>query len=429
MHRTPLLRLYRLATQVLLPVFAKSERRKVIEHGVSAERAAEKLGCATQARPKGRLIWVHAASVGEGQSVLRLIQQIGVDRPDLAFLITSGTPTSAKVLAQRLPPRTLHQFAPLDAPGPVDRFLQYWRPDAALFVESELWPNMLMSLSDQSVPTILINARMSDASLARWQAWRKTARVLLGCFTMIRTQTAALAKAFTDLAPATTDVAEGVRLKSLAAPLPQNARLYEDVSHALGARPVWVAASTHPGEDSIVLDAHAALLRDWPELCLILAPRHPERADDIARLITARGWPDIRRSRHDPVAGPVYLADSLGEMGTWYALAKFVVLGGSFAPKGGHNPYEVIRAGVPLLTGPDVRNCAEDMAWVESEGAAVRLETPDALLPQMRRWLAEPAQLLEAQRAAQGMSLGSETALAAISHEILDAFNLESANA
>lgn len=369
---TPLLyRAWVAASMALVPLAAWAETRKLRRAGVPAERAREKLGHATELRHgTSPLIWFHAASVGESLSVLALIARMGVALPAAHFLITSGTPTSARLVAARMPPRTVHQFAPLDAPGPLKRFLRHWRPDAALFVESELWPQMLRRTHETGARMVLINARLSQTSIAGWRKRPAMARYLLGVFDLILTQNDAMAESMAAMYVPADRVARGINLKSMAGPLPVDEDALFEARAALGHRPVWIASSTHPGEEDAVLKAHKTLLKRWPDLCLILAPRHPERGDEVTGLISGAGLSLTRRTRGDMPGGQVFLADTLGELGTWYALGDVVFLGGSLRPIGGHNPFEVAQSGATVLSGTHVANFAETYAAMEASGAA-----------------------------------------------------------
>lgn len=363
---------------LLVPFAAWASTRKLRRAGVSVVRAHEKLGHATENRPAhGPLIWFHAASVGESLSVLALITRMGVALPQAHFLITSGTATSADLVARRMPPRCVHQFAPLDAPGPLKRFLRHWQPDAALFVESELWPQMLRRTHAQGAKMALVNARLSKGSIANWQKFPKTARYLMDVFDLILTQNDAMAKAMVSINAPAGRVARGINLKSMAGPLPVDEDMLFDARAALGYRPIWVASSTHPGEEEPVLAAHQALLKHWPDLCLILAPRHPERGQEVMNLIAGAGLSLTRRTRGDAPGAQVFLADTMGELGTWYALSDIVFLGGSLRPIGGHNPFEVAQSGAAVLSGTHVTNFAETYSKMESLGAA-RLVTDRA---------------------------------------------------
>lgn len=373
MRAPPLFHIYVVATVFLAPFAAWSEIRKLRRQGISALRAHEKMGHASQPRiGSGHLIWFHAASVGESLSVLALIAKMGEMLPRAHFLITSGTPTSAKLVEDRMPPRTVHQFAPLDAAGPLARFLRHWRPAAAIFVESELWPRMLRMTRERGTPMALVNARLSAKSRAAWARRPAFAAYILDVFDLILTQNDDMAAAMVDMHAPTGRVARGTNLKAMSAPLPQNPAMLAQMRTAMKGRPVWVAASTHKGEETTVLEAHKDLLKRTPDLLLILVPRHPDRRDEVVKLIEKTNLPYAVRSDdampQDDQA--VYLADTLGELGDWYALTDFVFLGGSLLPIGGHNPFEVVQSEAAVLSGPHVTNFAETFAQMEETGAA-----------------------------------------------------------
>ncbi len=396
--------LYRLwvgASMALVPFATWAVTRKLRRAGVPVVRCHEKLGHATEPRdPDAALIWFHAASVGETQAVLALITRMGVALPQAQFLITSGTATSAAMVARRMPPRCVHQFSPLDAPGPLRRFLRHWRPDAALFVESELWPQMLRRTHAQGARMALVNARLSAKSIANWRRFPKTARYLFEVFDLILTQNDAMAKAMVEINAPADRVARGINLKSLAGPLPQDEDALFEARAALGHRPVWIASSTHPGEEETVLAAHKTLLEQHPDLCLILVPRHPERGQDVTNLIAGAGLSLTRRTRGDMPGGQVFLADTLGELGTWYALGDIVFLGGSLRPIGGHNPFEVAQAGAAVLSGNHVANFAETFAEMEARGAARLVADAGDLAMRVGALLDDPGALEAAKAAA-----------------------------
>ena len=399
---TALFHLYRGLTRILSPLAYQVVSRKLRRHGVSANRLRERLGNASETRPDGVLIWFHAASVGESLSVLTLITRMGQHLPHAGFLITSGTATSAALVARRMPPRTRHQFAPLDAPGPVNRFFDHWRPDAGIIVESELWPLMLTRGHARNIPLALLNARLSAKSVRGWQKAPGTARFVLDRFDLILTQNRQTADNLLAMGADPARVHIGTNLKATSAPLPVDADTLAGLRADLNGRPVWVASSTHPGEEAIVLGAHARLLQDHPDLCLLLVPRHPERGDAVSALVTDAGLNMARRTAQQPItdATQVYMADTLGETGTWYALSPLVFLGGSLLPIGGHNPFEPAQAGAAVLTGPHVTNFAETFEPLISAGAAIEVGNAQSLADAVARWLDDPAALDRARAAA-----------------------------
>ena len=412
---------------VLVPFFAWIETRKLRKAGITTARAHEKLGHASvPRRGTGPLIWFHAASVGESMSVLALIEAMGRRLPKAQFLITSGTATSAQLIAKRLPERTVHQFAPLDAPGPVGRFLRHWRPDAAVFVESELWPQMLRRTKATGARMILVNARLSPSSRKAWQKRPKTARFVLSSFDLILTQNDEMAQAMVDMHAPPDRVARGFNLKSLSAPLPKDPSTLAQVRTSLQGRPVWVAASTHKDEEEIVLKAHAQLASEHPDLLLILAPRHPERGPEIARIIRSCDQSfSIRSAGEKPHDEDVYLADTLGELGNWYALSKIVFLGGSLFKIGGHNPFEVAQSGAVTLSGPHVENFAETYEEMTLSGAALFVHDAHGIANKVSELLSEPEILEGACRAARAYVRGKSSQLDGVADRLIRGLKLE----
>ena len=421
-HKTGLYRAYVCATGLIAPLAYARVSRKLAQADVPRARIRERLGHASKPRSDGDLIWFHAASVGESLSVLALIEKLGMLRPDMAFLITSGTATSARLIEQRMPPRCCHQFAPLDAAVPLRRFLHHWHPTAAIIVESELWPQTLVRTYEAGTPLALVNARLSQKSLDGWSRRPQTAKALLDLFSVILTQNDQMAIALIALGANPNRVKPGANLKSTSAPLPVDADLVVAMQNDLGTRPVWVAASTHPGEEQTVLSAHEDLIKSNPDLCLILAPRHPERGSEIEAMIAAQGLTVARRSAGAlPGDAQVYLADTLGELGSWYALAPFVFLGGSLLPIGGHNPYEVVQAGIPVLSGAHVTNFAETFAELERFGGSQTISEAGDLARYARMWLDDAKALKHASDGAHAFMSAQQQGLEHIAQSLLDA--------
>lgn len=367
-------------------------------------RLPERRGIAALPRPGGRLLWLHGASVGETQSVLPLLARLHDARPDLAVLLTSGTATSARLIARRLggaaaaaeetgalpdAPWARHQFLPLDHPGWVARFLDHWRPDLALLVESELWPNLLAAVAARRIPSALLNARMSARSAARWARAPRLAQALLGGFALVLAQGEADAAR---LAALGAQAEMPGNLKWAAEPLPADAAELARLRALLGDRPRWVIASTHPGDEVLAARAHAALVREFPGLLTIVVPRHPERGEAIAAELASLA-PARRAAGGDPV-GQVWIADTLGELGLVYRLAPLVVMGKSFAdPGGGQNPLEPARLACAVAFGPRMENFSDIAARLVATGGAARLENETALVPHLRRLLNDTAEV------------------------------------
>jgi 3-deoxy-D-manno-octulosonic-acid transferase len=318
-------------------------------------RLDERLGRPSAARPDGPLVWFHGASVGEAVSLLPLVERLRTQRPEIAVLVTAGTVAAETVLSTRLPEGAIHQYFPLDTPGASRRFLDAWRPDLAVFVESELWPNLLVGVRARGGRTALLSARLSERSFRNWERRPKAAALLLGGFDRVMAQDE-LAAARLSALGARDD--GRLNLKYAGAPLPVDAAAFEHLRHILGDRPVLLAASTHPGEDEIVLDAFADLRNRDDRPMLAIAPRHPVRGADIAALARERGFAVLSRSQAEPdEACEVYVVDTLGELGVWFSLARSALVAGSLVDGvGGHNPLEPARLDCPAVTGPHFEN-------------------------------------------------------------------------
>ncbi len=348
------LSLYGAAGRIGAPVAGALLRWRERGGKEDAARRGERLGVAGHARPPGPLVWVHAASVGETISAVPLIDRLATRGP--ALLLTTGTVTAAEVARQRLPRGAIHQFVPIDTPAAVRRFLDHWRPSLALFAESELWPTMLGALRRRALPLAVVNARMSERSFRSWRAFAPLARAVLGRADLFLAQTSADAERLRALGAHRVLVCGN--LKFDVPPPPADPAALAEMRRRIAGRPVLVAASTHPGEDEAVIAAHKELIQGRTRLLTILAPRHPERGEAVAALVTAMGLSLGRRSRGDEIgdATDVYLADTIGEMGMWYRLADVAFLGGSMVPHGGQNPIEPAKLLVPILHGGHVGN-------------------------------------------------------------------------
>jgi 3-deoxy-D-manno-octulosonic-acid transferase len=328
-------------------------------------------------------------SVGESLSLLPLIEAIRARRPSLTILVTSGTVTSAAILTQRLPPGVIHQFAPVDSPVAAARFLDHWKPGAALFVESELWPNLILAAKDRGVRLALISARMTEASADGWARARGSARALLRAFDLVLPQDEVTQARLTGLGG---EVAGRLNLKLLGDAPPVDAGLAAELRTGAAGRKVVLAASTHPGEEAIVAEAFAAATAGLPAV-LIVAPRHPDRGPQVATDLQARDFTVARRAAGETLSPGVtaYVADTLGELGAFYAVADAVVMGGSLvAGVGGHNPLEAARLGCALVTGPHVANAQSLYAELYAQCAAIEAADGAALARHLRGLLENP---------------------------------------
>ncbi|RYJ02396.1 MAG: 3-deoxy-D-manno-octulosonic acid transferase [Acetobacteraceae bacterium] len=364
----------------LLPFYL---RRRLAQGKEMPGRLAERRGGGV-ARPAGRLLWLHAASVGETLSILPVLEELAARAPEVTVLLTTGTVTALEVLDKRLPAerrgRLVHRFVPLDVPGWVARFLDGWRPDAAGFVDSELWPNLIFAARRRGIPLALVNGRLSAKSARRWRWAAGLGREMMKAFALVLAQSSGDAARFTALgAPRVLDRGN---LKETAAPLPADPGALAALRAAIGDRPVLLAASTHPGEEAIVLAAHRLLAPELPQLLTLLVPRHPARGQEVAEL--AQGMAPglaVERRSIGALPGPdtaVYVMDTLGELGLAYRLGSVGLVGGSLVPHGGQNPLEPAKLGCPILLGPWTGNFTEVVDRLLSAGGAVRLESAEA---------------------------------------------------
>ncbi len=406
--------LYRLLTAAAAPL-VKLYLNARCRHGKEdPERLGERLGIASAPRPPAPLVWVHAASVGEANSVMALIERILAERPAIELLITTGTVAAARLLEGRLPERARHQFVPVDLPRAVERFLDHWRPDLAIWVESELWPNLILATHRRGTPMLFANARLSARSFAHWRALPGLVRPVLRAFALVLAQDEVQAERFRRLGAC--PVASVGDLKAAAAPLAASPAALEAMRREIGARPVWLAASTHPGEEEIAAAAHLRISADHPGLLTLIAPRHPVRGPAIAEMLRARGLRTARRGAEERVAADtqVYLADTLGELGLFFRLAGIAFIGGSLARKGGHNPFEAARLDCAILHGPDMSNCAAMAGALDEAGAALTVGDAESLAGAVARLLGDPAERARRAAAAGRTAAQSSGALDAV---------------
>jgi 3-deoxy-D-manno-octulosonic-acid transferase len=352
-------------------------------------RLAERRGEAKIARPPGPLIWTHGASVGEMLALIPLVE--GLRARNFHVLVTSGTVTSARLAEERLPPGVVHQFIPLDAPRFTERFIAHWRPNLALLAESDLWPNLIMSCNAAGIPMILVNGRLSERSFTRWRYLPKTIGRLLGSFDLCLMQSDADAERYSDLGAPRVNMTGNLKLDVPAPPV--DANKLATMRALLRQRPLIAAASTHPGEEAVIIDAHRRLRQSFPGLLTIIAPRHPERGPGVVEIATAAGLNAISRSRGLlPDRGTdVYVADTMGELGLIYRLAPIVFMGGSLVRHGGQNPIEAAKLGAAILHGPHVWNFADIYSMLDEANGAEEVLDVNKLVVRIGAWLTDAA--------------------------------------
>lgn len=393
--------LYRGLTRFLGPLVHLWLLHRLRKGKEEAARLGERFGKPGLPRPLGKLAWIHAASVGEANSVLALINRLLALDPGLRVLMTTGTVNSASLMAKRLPSRAVHQYVPVDLPGAVDRFLDHWKPDLVLWTESEIWPNMLSAIRRRNLPAAVVNARMSERSFRRWRWLPGVAKALLATFSVALAQTQADAERLRRLGAA--NVAVVGNLKFSADPPPAPDAAVDELRGAIASRPVWVFASTHAGEHELAARVHESLSAKLPGLLTIVVPRHADRGPDVMEMMRGRGLIAARRSEgtlpHPEHA--IYIGDTMGELGVFYRLVSVVCMGGSFIRHGGQNPIEPALYGCAVLYGPHMWNFREITSQLEEAGGACPVPDADSLSKAVYRLLTDPeetARLGEAAR-------------------------------
>lgn len=391
--------LYRALTVLGGPLIGLYLKRRMARGKEDPARFGERLGRPGRPRPEGRLVWLHAASVGESLSLLPLVERLSA-RPGWHVLMTTGTVTSAKLMAERLPDGAIHQFIPVDRPAYVHAFLDHWRPDLVLWAESDFWPNMLESLRRRAVPMVLIQGRVSPKSFAGWQRLRGFIGRMLDGFTLCLGQTPEDTQRLAALGAKRVECLGN--LKMAVPPLPADADALATLRAATFGRPLWLAASTHPGEEALAARVHQQLAARFPGLLTVIVPRHPHRGPDIAAELAALGCRVSLRSAGAGPDGDVYVADTMGELGLYFLLCPLVLMGKSMpgaASGGGQNPFEPARMGAAVLFGPAMDNFPGMAPAMLTAGAAVQVADEGELVEALAARLADPA-LLERHRAA-----------------------------
>jgi 3-deoxy-D-manno-octulosonic-acid transferase len=406
---TPALTAYRLAAGLLEPWASTVLRRRADAGKEDAGRLCERLGRPSAERPAGSLIWLHGASVGECVSLLPLIDGLRASAFGGSLLMTTGTVGAAQLMASRLPTEVIHQYAPLDLPKAATGFLSHWKPTLTIFVESEIWPNLISLAKARRSSMALLSARLSEKSLKGWTRVPASARRVFGSFDLVMSQDERTASGLRALGARD----DGrLNLKRAAAPLPVDLERLADLKARARGRPVLLAASTHPGEDEIVLGAFASL--SSPDAQLVIVPRHPRRAGEIERLSQALGLAASVRSRGEAFgATPVYVADTLGELGLWFSLCRGAFIGGSLlAGPGGHNPLEAVQLDCAVAAGPHLDNWRETYQRLVSRGGVAVVRDQVALGAAFDAFLTRPEETQAQARRARAVDEDSAAELA-----------------
>lgn len=347
-----------LAFPILKVTYIRKRKKERKEHPT---RFNERLGNYKVPRPQGKLYWMHGASVGESVSMLPLIDKLLKEDPELSILVTTGTLTSAEIMAKRLPKRAFHQFIPFDVPAFAQKLIKHFKPDAVLWFESELWPSLLSEIKKAKIPLVLVNGRISDKSFETWKKFKFVSKELLGYFSLCLGQSEQDKNRLILLGAPKADCVGNLKFAGM--PLPVDESKLNVLKEQIGDRPVFLLSSTHNDEEE-----RFALYLPWfkdnvDRVLTIVVPRHPNRGDDIVRMYRCRYFNVAQRSREEDITPEtdIYVADTIGEMGLWYALSSISFIGGSLIPHGGQNFMEAARDKNAVLVGPNMQNFAEMM--------------------------------------------------------------------
>lgn len=357
-------------------------------------RLNERRGFTTVPRPAKPILWIHAVSVGESIVALTLTQAILKQYPHFHILLTTTTTSSAKIIEKRLPKNTTHQFCPVDTPQAVHRFLERWKPDLAMWIESEFWPNLMQGTQERGIPTILLNGRISLKSFSNWKKLKGMISALLSRLDLCAVQSEEQAAYFQALGANNISVMGNA--KGMMTPLKVDSKKYKVLKKAIGGRPLWLAASSHQGEEEFIFKAHKILKKDYPNLLTILVPRHIERALSLQRLAAQEGLSAALQTETTALSGvEVYIANTLGELAILYALSPVVLMGATLVPKGGHNPIEAAQLGSFVLHGPHTFNNPQLYEILSSLGYSESIQDGNQLSHSVRPWLAKQKESYE----------------------------------
>ncbi|CAM5641483.1 3-deoxy-D-manno-octulosonic acid transferase [Mycolicibacterium aubagnense] len=363
-----MLSLYRAAGSAAYPLAGPYVAWRVSKGKEDRARSRERYGVASQERPDGPLIWVHAASVGETNAVVPLVRSI-LDY-GVTVVLTTGTVTSAKLVAERLGDRVIHQYVPLDLRPAVSRFLNHWHPDLVIIAESEIWPNTILELGARSVPQVLVNGRLSDRSFASWKKRSNIAEALFENLAHVVAQSEVDGERFRALGARPVTVSGNLKVDT--PPPPVNAGELALLSRQINGRPTWAAISTHDGEEIIAAEVHKTLASRHPGLLTIVVPRHPDRAEALFETFVGMGLAVARRSLDDQITPDVdiLLGDTIGEMGLYLRLTEIAFVGRSLTSEGGQNPLEPAMLETAVLAGRNVQNFRDSYQKLLDAGAA-----------------------------------------------------------
>jgi len=422
------LTLYRMATSLGGPFIRYYLNKRLQAGKEDAERFSERLGIASLPRPAGKLLWIHAASVGESLSVLPLIERLEKDQPDWQILITTGTVTSAKLMADRLPKNARHQYVPVDRVAYVRPFLEHWKPDLALWMESEFWPNLVIESRARAIPMVVLNGRMSNRSYEKWGKSRAMIGRLLSSFRLVLAQSETDGERFSDLGAKA--VAVPGNLKFACDLLPADKDDLQTLHDQIGDRPVWLASSTHAGEEALCGWLQAKLKTDINGLLTIIVPRHPARGEEVSAQLREQGLNVSVRSQNQNITSDtdVYIADTMGELGLFYRLCSTVFIGKTLVKGGGQNPIEPAQLKCALIFGPDMTNFMDIADKLINADGAVTVQNEDELAATVLRLLTNKKAQIKMAKAAEKIATSEAHVLDRVLDELSPFLNFTEKN-
>jgi len=413
-----MLSLYRTVTTLGQPLIRFYLARRLARGKENPARFGERLGRAGKTRPDGKLVWIHAASVGEALSLLPLIERLQANFSNWNILLTTGTVTSAELMAERLPEGAIHQFVPVDRAAYAERFLAHWHPDLALWAESEFWPNLISLAASKDLPMVLLNGRVSNNSYRNWRRFGGLIRKLLGAFSLCLGQTNSDAARLSDLGAKNAKSVGNLKFATPA--LPAEPQELKNLNSQIGERPCWLASSTHKGEEEIAANIHLSLKQKHPGLLTLIVPRHAGRGHDVATALQTMDIKTALRSAGDAITTDtdVYIADTMGELGLFYRLAPIVFMGKSLVAMGGQNPLEAARLGCALIFGPNMSNFAEIADTFIQKQASLEIADEAGLRDTVDHLLDHPDECQALAQAARAVAEDEASVLDAVMQEL-----------
>ena len=406
------IRIYQFLMWALFPILRATYIKKRQKNGKEpVERFNERLGNYTHRRPKGKLYWFHGASVGEAISMLPLIDKLLNEDKDLHIMVTTGTLTSAEIMAKRLPERAFHQFIPFDVPKFARSLLAHFKPDAVFWFESELWPSLLFEIKKQRIPLILVNGRISDKSFKTWNYVKPISRELLSCFTLLLGQSEQDKMRMQMLSSIPVTCLGNIKYAGMPLPVDENA--LQELKSAVNGRQVFLISSTHHDEEAqlaVELPRLQAVVKD---ILVIVVPRHPNRGGEITEMFIEKGFKTEQRSAGGVIGKDteVYVADTIGEMGLWYKLAEVSFIGGSLIPHGGQNFIEPARDKNAVILGPYMHNFTDMTARAKEANALVQVESAKEVIDNVIAFMTDLEKLKQSQDAAYAWTVQEASVL------------------